>query len=172
MKNTDQNILAIARQELTAAIDGATNGENRDRLTVAHFQISNRMTSSGGSACVQGRNVGRVKLSGPIFRDEANSESDLRNTIRHELAHIAVGPGHGHDAVWKREAKRMGCTGDRCHQMVVAQSSRRARFDWTVTCPTCGHELGTLRNRATVAKWIGNRQSRCCGSPLAARKVV
>ena len=172
MKNSNQEILAIARQELTAAIDGATNGENRDRLSGAHFQISNRMTTSGGSACVQGKNVGRVKLSGPIFRDEANSESDLRNTIRHELAHIAVGPGHGHDAVWKREAKRMGCTGDRCHQMVVAQSSRRARFDWTASCSSCGHVIGTLRNRVTVAKWAGNRRTRCCSAPIATKKVV
>tara|TARA_R110002167_G_scaffold143958_2_gene333736 strand:- start:62872 stop:63390 length:519 start_codon:yes stop_codon:yes gene_type:complete len=172
MKNSNQEILSIARQELQAAKDSATKGENFDRLNQAHFQISNRMTSSGGSACVQGKNVGRVKLSGPIFRDEANSESDLRNTIRHELAHIAVGPGHGHDAVWKREAKRMGCTGDRCHQMVVAQSTRRARFDWMASCSSCGHEIGVLRNRATVAKWAGNRRTRCCSAPIATRKVV
>jgi hypothetical protein len=26
---------------------------------------------------------------------------------RHEAAHMAVGPGHGHDAVWKREFRRL-----------------------------------------------------------------
>tara|TARA_R110000764_G_scaffold36736_2_gene82018 strand:+ start:39693 stop:40205 length:513 start_codon:yes stop_codon:yes gene_type:complete len=170
MKNTDQNILSIARQELSAALESAT-GENQLRLRKAHFKISNRMTSSGGSACVGGPNTGRVKLSGPIFRDEANSEDDLRNTIRHELAHIAVGRGHGHDAVWKREAKRMGCTGDRCHQMVTAQAKTRARFDWDVSCSSCGHQIGTLRNRCTVATWTKNRRTRCCGAPISARKA-
>ena len=170
MKNTDQNILSIAREELSAA-KAKTTGENRERLERAYFQISNRMTSSGGSACVGGPNTGRVKLSGPIFRDEANSEQDLRNTVRHELAHIAVGRGHGHGPVWKRQAKALGCTGDRCHQMVVAQSSRRARFDWDVSCSSCGHQIGTLRNRCTVAKWANNRRTRCCGAPVSARKA-
>ena len=170
MKNTDQNILAIARQELSAALESAT-GENLDRLRKAHFQISNRMTSAGGSACVGGRNVGRVKLSGPIFRDPANSEADLRNTIRHELAHIAVGPGQGHGPVWKREAVRMGCTGDRCHEMVTQARVRKPRHDWSLSCACCGTEVGVLRNRVTVANFTRGKATRCCRAGIRSRKV-
>ena len=171
MKNTDQNILAIANQELDLALV-LTTGENRERLLKARFQVSNRMTSSGGSACVGGPNTGLVKLSGPIFRDEANSESDLRNTVRHELAHIAVGRGQGHGPVWKRQAKALGCTGDRCHQMVTAQAKSRPRFDWQLSCSCCGSKVGVARNRTTVAAWTsGKKVTRCCLVRLAAAKV-
>ena len=34
---------------------------------------------------------------------------DLINTIRHEVAHALVGPGHGHDNVWSDKAKEIGC---------------------------------------------------------------
>tara|TARA_R110000850_G_scaffold272752_3_gene408256 strand:+ start:5550 stop:6065 length:516 start_codon:yes stop_codon:yes gene_type:complete len=171
MKNTNQNILSIAREELTLAL-AATTGENHERLLRARFQISNRMTSSGGTATVGGPNTGLVKLSGPIFRDEANSEDDLRNTIRHELAHIAVGRGHGHGPVWKRMAKHLGCTGDRCHTMVTAQAKARPRFDWLLSCSSCGAKVGTARNRTTVAAWTsGKKVTRCCRAKLAAKKV-
>jgi predicted SprT family Zn-dependent metalloprotease len=170
MKN--QDILRIAAEELIAARTATTNGENYDRLARARFKISERMTSSGGTATVGGKNTGLVKLSGPIARNEGNTEADLRNTIRHELAHIAVGAGQGHGPVWKRQSLAYGCTGSRTHSMACAPTKRRARFDWTVSCACCGHEIGTLRNRTTVAKWIGNRRSTCCRSTMRARKVV
>lgn len=33
-----------------------------------------------------------------------NSLEETRNTILHEIAHALVGPGHGHDQVWKNMA--------------------------------------------------------------------
>ncbi len=41
-------------------------------------------------------------------------ESSVKNTILHEIAHALVGGGHGHDYVWKAQAKEIGCTGERC----------------------------------------------------------
>lgn len=37
------------------------------------------------------------------------SGCELHHVILHELAHIAVGPGHGHDSVWRDKAISMGC---------------------------------------------------------------
>lgn len=34
---------------------------------------------------------------------------DVCNTIRHELAHALVGPGHAHDEVWRDKAREVGC---------------------------------------------------------------
>jgi len=47
------------------------------------------------------------------FLDACN-ESELLDTIYHEVAHALVGPGHGHDAVWRAMAQRLGGSGDRC----------------------------------------------------------
>ena len=41
-------------------------------------------------------------------------EDELTDTMLHEIAHAIVGCEHGHDDVWKRTARRIGCTGDRC----------------------------------------------------------
>tara|TARA_R110000737_G_scaffold47134_8_gene67112 strand:+ start:630 stop:1136 length:507 start_codon:yes stop_codon:yes gene_type:complete len=165
-----QDILSIAREELALAL-AATTGENRERLLKARFQVSNRMTSSGGTATVGGPNTGLVKLSGPIFRDPANTESDLRNTIRHELAHIAVGRGHGHGPVWKRQAKALGCTGDRCHQMVTTERNAKSRSDWQLSCSSCGSPVGILRNRVTTTNFTRGKTTRCCRSNVNAKKI-
>jgi len=40
----------------------------------------------------------------PNFRRDWSYNFDV---VRHEMAHYAVGPGHGHGAVWRREYNRL-----------------------------------------------------------------
>jgi SNF2 family DNA or RNA helicase len=37
------------------------------------------------------------------------NDAELINTIRHEVAHAIVGPGHGHNEVWADKAREIGC---------------------------------------------------------------
>lgn len=49
-----------------------------------------------------------ISLSAPLmalYDDDA-----VRDVILHEIAHARVGSGHGHDATWKAEARRIGAT--------------------------------------------------------------
>ena len=79
------------------------------------------------------------------------SKAEIVDTLLHEIAHAIVGPRHGHDAVWKAAAARIGCTAERCHrvkhtpprwqgrcgcgkQWERQRLTRRAR---TGICPTC-----------------------------------
>jgi predicted SprT family Zn-dependent metalloprotease len=43
------------------------------------------------------------------------TEADITDTILHEIAHALVGQDHGHDAVWRAQARALGCSGRRCH---------------------------------------------------------
>lgn len=40
-------------------------------------------------------------------------EARVLNTILHEIAHVLVGPGNGHNHVWREKAVQIGCDGNR-----------------------------------------------------------
>jgi len=79
----------------------------------------------------------RITLSKPIALLATFEESE--QTLIHEVAHAIVGPGHGHGAVWKRQARAMGHTGSR--------TSRREQEVPTPLIGVCpnGHESGRHR---------------------------
>lgn len=60
----------------------------------------------------------RVRLS-PRYVSEAPA-SDIMNTILHEIAHALVDRNahrsHMHNYVWQRQAKAVGCTGERLNK--------------------------------------------------------
>ena len=47
-------------------------------------------------------------------------EAHIKDTLLHEIAHALVGPHHGHDAVWRQQARKMGCSATRCHTLEFA----------------------------------------------------
>ncbi len=69
------------------------------------------------------------------------SNDEVTDTLLHEIAHALVGPKHGHDAVWKEMALRIGCTGRVTHD--VNFTSAR----WIQTCETCGWRIPKMRRR-------------------------
>jgi len=93
---------------------------------------------------------------------ELNDEEVIKNTILHEIAHALVGPGHGHDRVWKRQAKAIGCNGDTC----AGNEAISPKGKWVATCGTC--EITVHRHRITPR----NRSkacSACCNKHNAGR---
>ncbi len=70
-----------------------------------------------------------ISLSGPLT--EVHSAAEVRDTVLHEIAHALVGPGHGHDAVWRREALRIGGSGRRCS----STAEPTIEGDWVGICP-------------------------------------
>lgn len=67
---------------------------------------------------------------------ELHPESEVCDTVLHEIAHALVGPRHGHDQVWRAKALELGCTATRC----VPESAARAPAPWQGTCPN-GHVM-------------------------------
>ena len=83
---------------------------------------------------------------------ELNDESQVRDTILHEIAHALVGKGHGHDFAWKAKAQQIGCAPSRCYTSDVIQPKAKYQTE----CPNC-HRMHTAnRKRRKIAC------GRCC----------
>ena len=76
-------------------------------------------------------NTHQISLSEPLTR--ANTEDHVRQTILHEVAHALVGPGHGHDAIWKSCARRIGVRNVASHT-----GGESAPAPINGECPNCG----------------------------------
>jgi predicted SprT family Zn-dependent metalloprotease len=63
-------------------------------------------------------------------------ESEIRDTILHEIAHVLVGPGHHHDYVWRLKAREIGAKPLRC-----SQSEKRVPGNYIGKCAGCGVEV-------------------------------
>ncbi len=93
-----------------------------------------------------------ITLSRPLTR--LHSEAEVRDTILHEIAHALVGPQHGHDALWRATAQRIGSTGTRC----LDPSTPRVQGDWRGTCAR-GHEVVRHRRPRRVVSC-----AKCCST--------
>ena len=78
---------------------------------------------------------------------------EVRNTVLHEIAHAIAGPGHHHDEHWKRIARQIGCTAERCTR--VKHSAGR----WIGRCG-CG---GRIYRRQRLTRALRFASCRKCG---------
>lgn len=110
--------------------------------------IADRAKTRAGVCRFHARQIG---ISAPLTA--LHSEDEVRDTLLHEIAHALVGPQHGHDALWRATALRIGCSGERC----VSPDAPRVPGDWVGRCPA-GHER--TRHRAPTRLMSCGRCSR------------
>lgn len=89
--------------------------------------------------------AGRREIGLSRVLTELHDEAEVRDTVLHEIAHALVGPEHGHDAVWRAQALRIGCSGQRC----LSSSTPRPDAPWVGTC-AAGHEVRRYRRPTRV----------------------
>ncbi len=63
-----------------------------------------------------------------------SEEIKVMDTLLHEIAHALVGPGHGHNSVWKAMALRLGATPRACDS---SPETVQKPGDWQAKCPSC-----------------------------------
>ncbi len=80
------------------------------------------------------------------------SDEEIRDTILHEIAHALVGKKHNHDAVWRTTAQKIGCSGERTHQLVFSPPRYR------VACENhCWEQTAERHNRRLVCRTCGGK---------------
>jgi predicted SprT family Zn-dependent metalloprotease len=92
-----------------------------------------------------------IELS--IYLVDWNGPEEVRDTILHEIAHALVGPGHGHDAVWKRKCVEVGARPQRCGQAGMPAGK------WQARCGECGQQFHRHRRPKRLEGWF----CRSCG---------
>ena len=80
-----------------------------------------------------------IMLSAPIVK--ANEESEVRDTILHEIAHVLAGPS-GHGQVWKLKAMEIGARPYAC-----TDTANVPKGKYFAVCAACGHEHQGYRKR-------------------------
>lgn len=96
-------------------------------------EISERSRRTLGR-CLYARRI--IRLSRSFV--ELNTLPLVVEVIQHEIAH-ALTPYHGHDAVWKRLAIKLGAKPRRCcHEAIMPRG-------WSAVCPGCGRTCRKYR---------------------------
>ncbi len=133
-------------QRLNSILQLAWNLMDRHGLQGWRFQFDHSTRRAG--CCNYHDQL--ISISFDLAR--SGSETDIRDTILHEIAHALVGKKHNHDAVWKDKAREIGGSGERTHRMEFSPPR------WKVRCENhCWSHTAQRRNRRLVCRKCGGK---------------
>jgi len=92
------------------------------------------------------------------YATSVNSEEQVLVTMLHEIAHILVGPHHGHDEVWRAKAIELGHSGKRCGTIAVKATPKAV-----VLCKSCMSTWNLYRVTRRYTNNISQMWCKTCG---------
>ena len=107
------------------------------------FGYNRRVRSLGLCRCRRKR----IELSVHLVR--SGQLDEIKAVMLHEVAHGLVGPGHGHDAVWKAKAVEIGARPERCSEAEIEMPKGR----WAATCGGCNVVFRRHRRPRRMTGW-------------------
>jgi len=106
----------------------------------------------------------RIKLS--YHYATLNDADEVRDTILHEIAHAKVGPGNGHNHVWRAMCIQIGAKPTRCSTTATSPPP-----NYLVVCPVHG-TIATRYRRRAAHKMLEYSCKRCGKSSLGLLQQV
>ena len=164
MAKTHDQLMKEAEAILREVQAAIPQDQQSTQMRMARIRWNNRLRKAAGRAFVgNGPKSGTIELSSDIFKRPEN-QKDFRNTVLHEIAHL-LAPGDHHGPNWKQMAHRIGCTGERCHEMTTAPTRTRGRYP--CKCVRCGTkmELGPVQ-AVKVLKGAAYTHRQCGGGQV------
>ncbi len=86
--------------------------------------------------CYKDRKV--IELSSKLVL--INEEPRVRNVILHEIGHALAPKGAGHGPVWRRIAREIGATDNRCYSVDDGLPLTMPEPKYKAVCPKCSKE--------------------------------
>ena len=128
------------------------------------FTIDHNATARGGQTRHRSKQIG---LS--LAYIKVATKDEIKNTVLHEIAHAIVGPGHGHDDVWKAVFIGIGGDGSRCMSERVSQALRETTANYRVVCLDNGHFLGYRKRRSNI---VNTKVCGICSSRISFEELA
>ena len=174
-------ILRVWKEELARAtriVVGMESDEALERLRGIRFRLG-KMKGCLGKASFKGPDpspektisisvpaFSEVRLEEGTFFDQQDAKvvlmAELRDTMRHELAHILAPRYSHHGPEWKQWAWTMGCSTSRTSHRMSGPSPKV----WYFYCSKC-HKLVLVRYRHNKpTRYRRTHRSRCCDAGL------
>ncbi|HVL11261.1 MAG TPA: SprT-like domain-containing protein [Gemmata sp.] len=150
---TAGRLLKAQPDEVTSAHPLARTRELAVALMAAHgltaweFGFNGNLRRAGVCRYPTRTRPGRIELSRHFVR--RNPDAEVRDTILHEIAHALVGPGRGHDAVWRAKCLEIGARPERCYGEEIEMPKGR----WRAVCPGCTKEYDRHRRPKALRGW-------------------
>jgi predicted SprT family Zn-dependent metalloprotease len=126
---------------------------NEHGLAGWEFGLNTNVRRAGVCFYPRGGEPGRIELSAHFV--ERNGDDEVRDTILHEIAHALVGPGHGHDRVWRAKCRAIGARPEACYDESVDMPEGK----WHAECPGCRQTFSRHRRPKRPTGWF----CRSCG---------
>jgi hypothetical protein len=122
------------------------------RLLEAHgldnwvFALNGRRRQIARCVAPHAGRPGRIELSRhyALLLDDAA----LADSLKHEIAHALVGPGRGHDALWRAKCKEIGARPVPC-----GDPPRMPLGVWRGSCPVCKKTYDFYRRPRTLLRY-------------------
>ena len=134
---------------------------------IREVKFSRSVKTHGSCTNYRFDNTCTITISEVAF---SGGNETLKNTILHELTHSIRGC-KGHGEVWQRYADEIGSMyGVKIQQYVSEEEKvackeyKESRYNWKVTCPSCGHTWKYYRKTKVIDILMNGRKCTCsCG---------
>ena len=102
-------------------------------------------------------NYGKMTIGISRYHIEHGTRREILDTIRHEIAHAIVGPGHGHGYVWQVKAQELGAIPKPSKAVIKLPPQ-----EWELVCGCCRRVIDRRHRRMNAGK-LSSRYHISCG---------